>query len=132
MPGQAPATRRIIDIVNASLKRRYAQERRFRFLGAAAVTLGLLFVAVLFLDIVAKGYTAFQQTYIQVPIDFDADDPGPRRRAGSPDPGQRRLHGPGQGVPDASSSRRSRIGGSCVRSMPWSASAPASSCSAWS
>jgi phosphate transport system permease protein len=36
------------------------------------VVLGLLFVAILFLDIVAKGYTAFQQTYIHVPIHFDA------------------------------------------------------------
>ncbi|MFY9976080.1 MAG: phosphate ABC transporter permease PstA [Chromatiaceae bacterium] len=72
-PAGEPATRRTIDIVNASLKRRYAQERRFRLLGATAVTLGLLFVAVLFLDIVAKGYTAFQQTYIHVPVYFDAD-----------------------------------------------------------
>ncbi len=39
----------------------------------AAVALGLLFVAVLFLDIVAKGYTAFEQTYIQLPIAFDPE-----------------------------------------------------------
>ncbi len=71
-PGKGPATRRTIDVVKASLKRRYAQERRFRLLGATAVVLGLLFVAVLFLDIVAKGYTAFQQTYIHVPVYFDA------------------------------------------------------------
>ena len=71
-PSGAPAPRRTIDIVKASLKRRYAQERRFRLLGATAVVLGLLFVAILFLDIVVKGYTAFQQTYIHVPIDFDA------------------------------------------------------------
>ncbi|SDX50002.1 phosphate ABC transporter permease PstA [Thiocapsa roseopersicina] len=63
---------RTIDIVNASLKRRYAKERRFRLLGASAVVLGLLFVALLFADIVGKGYTAFQQTYIQMPITFDA------------------------------------------------------------
>ena len=62
---------RTIDIVNASLKRRYAKERRFRLLGASAVVLGLLFVALLFADIVGKGYTAFQQTYIQMPITFD-------------------------------------------------------------
>jgi phosphate transport system permease protein len=65
------APRRTIDIVNASLKRRYAKEARFRFMGAAAVTLGLLFVVVLFADIASKGYTAFQQTYIQVPVFFD-------------------------------------------------------------
>ncbi len=66
-----PPRRRTIDIVNASLKRRYAQEARFRFLGATAMVLGLLFVVILFTDIVLKGYTAFQQTYIQVPVYFD-------------------------------------------------------------
>ena len=70
-PPVATAPRRTIDLVNASLKRRYARERRFRFLGAAAVALGLLFVAVLFGDIATKGYTAFQQTAIQVPVYFD-------------------------------------------------------------
>jgi phosphate transport system permease protein len=63
---------RTIDIVNASLKRRYAKERRFRLIGLSAVVLGLLFVALLFADIIGKGYTAFQQTYIQMPITFDA------------------------------------------------------------
>ena len=79
----APATprRRTIDIVNASLKRRYAREARFRFIGASAVFLGLLFVVILFGDIVAKGYTAFQQTYIQVPVYFDPEvlDPDGRQ-----------------------------------------------------
>jgi len=70
--GSAQAPRRTIDVVNASLKRRHAQERRFRFLGAIAVLLGLLFVAILFIDIVVKGHTAFRQTYIHVPVDFDA------------------------------------------------------------
>jgi phosphate transport system permease protein len=71
-PPPAPGgARRTIDTVNSSLKRRYAREARFRFLGAAAVFLGLAFVAVLFGDIAAKGYTAFAQTYIQVPINFD-------------------------------------------------------------
>ena len=80
--GGVPA-KRTIDIVNASLKRRYAAERRFRFLGVGAVALGLLFVAILFVDIVVKGYTAFQQTYIQLPIRFDPEviDPsGSRER----------------------------------------------------
>lgn len=64
--------RRAIDIVNASLKRRYARERRFRLLGATAVTLGMIFVVLLFADIILKGYTAFQQTYIQLPIELAA------------------------------------------------------------
>ncbi|MCB2262529.1 MAG: phosphate ABC transporter permease PstA [Candidatus Thiosymbion ectosymbiont of Robbea hypermnestra] len=81
-PGEVPAGR-AIEIVNASLKRRHAAERRFRFLGVGAVALGLLFVAILFIDIVGKGYTAFQQTYIRLAIDFDpeiVDPAGTRER----------------------------------------------------
>lgn len=62
---------RATEKVNASLKRRYARERRFRRLGLAAVILGLLFVAILFVDIVGKGYTAFVQTHIELDIYFD-------------------------------------------------------------
>ncbi|BCU05990.1 phosphate ABC transporter permease PstA [Allochromatium tepidum] len=69
----AGAPRRTIDIVQSSLKRRYARERRFRLLGATAVVLGMSFVALLFADIILKGYTAFQQTYIQLPIELAAE-----------------------------------------------------------
>jgi len=69
--------RRTLDIVQASLKRRYARERRFRFLGATAVILGLTFVVLLFADIILKGYTAFQQTYIRLPIELAAESIDP-------------------------------------------------------
>ncbi len=71
----APAVppRRTIDIVNASLKRRYAQERRFQRVGAVAVALGLAFVVLLFADIIGKGYTAFAQTYIRLPVTLSAE-----------------------------------------------------------
>ena len=62
---------RMIDKVNASLEKRYAKERRFRRLGLSAVLLGLLFVSVLFFDIVSKGYTAFVQTHIELEVFFD-------------------------------------------------------------
>ncbi len=65
--------KRTIDIVNRSLARRYAAEKRFRLFGMGAVILGLLFVVILFFDIVSKGYTAFQQTSIQLPIRFDEE-----------------------------------------------------------
>ncbi|EIC23969.1 phosphate ABC transporter, permease protein PstA [Thiorhodovibrio frisius] len=76
--------RRTIDIVNASLKRRHAAEQRFRLLGATAVALGLLFVAILFISIIGNGYTAFQQTYVELPVYFDPEliDPEGRIRAG--------------------------------------------------
>jgi len=74
-------------IVEASLKRRYAAERRFRLLGASAVVLGLGFVLILFLSIVSKGYTAFFQSYIELPVSFDAEliDPNGALREGDLD-----------------------------------------------
>jgi phosphate transport system permease protein len=67
----APASARTIDIVNRSLKRRYRAEKRFRFYGLAAIVISLVFLALLFVSIVAKGYTAFWQTSIRLPIFFD-------------------------------------------------------------
>lgn len=76
----APAERRTIDIVNAGMKRRYTEERRFRFYGKLAITAGILFLALLFTSIVSKGYSAFLQTYIQLEIDFDSQLLDPRGR----------------------------------------------------
>ena len=73
--------RRTIDVVNASLARRYASERRFRMIGRLAVLLGLAFVAVLFVSIFANGYSGFLQTYLRLQIHFDQAilDPDGRR-----------------------------------------------------
>jgi len=70
-----------IDLVNASLKRRYAKERRFQLIGLGAVLLGLLFVLFLFVSIAGNGYTAFQQTRVQLEIHFsqEALDPSGER-----------------------------------------------------
>jgi phosphate transport system permease protein len=69
----APATlkRDIKTIVNAGLARRHAAERRFRWYGLIAISLGLAFVALMFVNIISKGYPAFWQTYLQVPIKYD-------------------------------------------------------------
>ena len=60
-------------IVTESLKRRHRTDRLFRRIGLFAICLGLAFVALLFIDIISKGYTAFQQTYIQLTIDFSEE-----------------------------------------------------------
>ena len=70
-PTKIPS-RDIKTIVNAGLSRRHAAERRFRWYGLIAITLGLTFVVLMFANIISKGYPAFWQTYIQVPITFDA------------------------------------------------------------
>ncbi len=52
------------------LRRRYAAERRFRLYGMAAIAFGLLFLFLLLFSVVSKGYTAFQQTMITIPVEF--------------------------------------------------------------
>jgi len=66
-----PQGRRAIEIVNAGLARRYRKERRFRLYGISAILASLLFLSFLFGSIISKGYSAFQQTFIQLDIFFD-------------------------------------------------------------
>ena len=61
----APARRDI------GLKKRHAAEARFRLYGVVAICIGIGFLAVLLVSIVSKGYTAFVQTAITVPVFFD-------------------------------------------------------------
>ncbi len=68
------ATRRkAIDIVNAGLTRRYRAERRFRLYGIAAIVASLIFLSILFISIFAKGYPAFQQTFLKLDVFFDPE-----------------------------------------------------------
>lgn len=52
------------------LRRRYRAERWFRRLGLTAISLALAFIAFLFFTIVRDGYTAFNQTYLELEVDF--------------------------------------------------------------
>ncbi|SMH57183.1 phosphate ABC transporter permease PstA [Mesorhizobium australicum] len=54
------------------IKRRYAAEARFKAYGIAAITFGLLFLVIMLVSIFGKGYTAFWQTNVTLPITFDA------------------------------------------------------------
>ena len=53
------------------LRRRQAAEKRFHAYGVIALLLGVSFVALLFFDIVSKGWTAFMQTHIQLEVSYD-------------------------------------------------------------
>ena len=57
----------------ARLRRRYASERRFRWIGRIALALGMAFLALILVTIVANGYTAWQQTFIALEIHFDPE-----------------------------------------------------------
>ena len=63
-----PAPRR-----DFGLKRRHRAEAIFRFFGVAAITIGLVFLVILLWSVVSKGYTAFVQTSITVPVEFTAE-----------------------------------------------------------
>ncbi|MGB3812969.1 MAG: phosphate ABC transporter permease PstA [Shinella sp.] len=55
------------------IRRRYAAERRFRLYGMAAIGFGLLCLFLLLFSVFSKGYTAFQQTMITIPVEFSAE-----------------------------------------------------------
>jgi phosphate transport system permease protein len=61
-----------INAKSAHLKKRHRAEWLFRAYGMAAIAFCFLAVAVLFGSIISKGYTAFKQTHILVPVNFDA------------------------------------------------------------
>ncbi|MER9721314.1 MULTISPECIES: phosphate ABC transporter permease PstA [unclassified Mesorhizobium] len=63
------------------LKARYAAERRFRIYGVIAISVGLAFLAIMLITIVSKGYTAFWQTTVTLPVTFDEKviDPSNKR-----------------------------------------------------
>jgi len=54
------------------LQARYRAEKRFRAYGLVSIAIALLFLAVLLGSIIAKGASAFTQTYIELPVTFDA------------------------------------------------------------
>ncbi len=65
--------RNTMEIVKANLAKRYAREQRFRAYGIAAISLGMMFLLMLFISIIGNGYGAFMQTYVKLDIEFTAD-----------------------------------------------------------
>jgi phosphate transport system permease protein len=62
------------DAMQRRIRRRYGAERRFRFLGLAAVALSAGFLAFLLFTMLAQGASGFTRTEIGLPIDFVAAD----------------------------------------------------------
>ena len=60
-----------LKISNENLKRRLNAERRFKFYGVIAISLALIFVLILFTNIISKGYSAFYRTLIEIKIEFN-------------------------------------------------------------
>jgi phosphate transport system permease protein len=69
-PGTLSAERKS-EVIRARIKQRYAAERRFRAYGIAAILFGLAFLVALFSTILARGYTAFQQSTFTLDVVLD-------------------------------------------------------------
>ncbi len=59
-------------LVQKTLGKRYARERRFRWYGALSILVGILFLGFLLVTTVSNGYKAFVQTYVQIDVDLSA------------------------------------------------------------
>ncbi|WP_406735825.1 phosphate ABC transporter permease PstA [Thioclava sp. GXIMD4215] len=78
-----PPERRSIHHPDARTRKRNAQEKRFRAMGIGAIGLGLVFLVVLLFTILTNGVSAFQQTFINVPVYLD---PAKLDKKGNRDP----------------------------------------------
>ena len=56
-----------------ALKHRKAAETRFRVFGLLAIGVGIFFLCALLFSVAGKGYSAFTQTTITLPITFEAE-----------------------------------------------------------
>ena len=65
------------DLSPVRLKRRYASERRFRWLGVTAIVVALGFLVVLLGSIALRGVGAFRQAYIALDVELDGDEIDP-------------------------------------------------------
>ena len=61
------------DAVQASLARRHRRERLFRGAGLLSIVFGLLALLSLLVSIASDGVGAFQQSYVELSIEVDAD-----------------------------------------------------------
>lgn len=59
------------ELVEKSLRRRYAAEKRFRFYGVLSILIGVMALVILITDIVGNGIGAFRQTYVTFDVRLD-------------------------------------------------------------
>ncbi len=71
-------TLRTGELVQRSLAKRYAAERRFRWFGIFAISMGMVFLSLLFITIIGNGYGAFTQTYVELNVHFSEEHVDPQ------------------------------------------------------
>lgn len=58
------------DVMQRRIAKRYAAEKRFKVTGFLAVSLSILFLAILLFTMVGQGFNGFRQTEIKLNVDF--------------------------------------------------------------
>ena len=71
LPSAQAKAKDLRTLVEARLKRRHAQERRFRLYGRIAIVVALSFLAILLGRIVSQGYTTFIDHQLEVSVYLD-------------------------------------------------------------
>jgi phosphate transport system permease protein len=64
-----------------SLKRRHFESKLFKYATLSALVVSLLFLAIFFIDMIVKGSSAIQQTYIQVEVSYNQESVESYRKA---------------------------------------------------
>ena len=59
--------------LEAGLERRRRKELAFQLTGMLATTVGIVFLGVFFADLLAKGSSAFVQTFVKLDVEFTED-----------------------------------------------------------
>ena len=72
-------------IIQAGLKKRYAKEKRFRLYGLFSIMISFAFLLTLLTSIFSKGLPAFQQSYVKLDIELDAEVLGINRDSSEDD-----------------------------------------------
>jgi phosphate transport system permease protein len=70
-----------IDIVQKGLAKRYRAEKCFRLIRIMAMVFSMICLASLFISIFGTGYSAFQQTVVELDIFLDPDQVNPHNLA---------------------------------------------------
>lgn len=73
LPSQSPASRGSLTAEDAHTRKRNAAEKRFRMYGVAAISVGVIFLAVLAFSIIRSGLPAFTHTVVSVELSLSQD-----------------------------------------------------------
>jgi phosphate transport system permease protein len=71
------------DAAKVRLKARYAAERRFKWMGAAAIAISAIFLVLLLSTIVSKAIPALRMNYLTLPLDLSPAKVKPEDAAGA-------------------------------------------------